>query len=176
MITTKIAASLRAVIAGLALAFLVLPAAPLSGLVPVPNLGGHAFADETCAGSHIRGSSFGNCGGGGGSNDDDEDEDDDSDDPNYGPSCGSGEVWDSVSGRCEPTHCTSGRSRDLSCFPDIEDDYDDNIRPVICKATVVVVGGAAGGLACFGAGSRAIAGLCGAATSAVASGLDRCEN
>lgn len=150
--TTKITVSLRAAIVGLALAFLVLPAAPLGGMVPIPAVGSHAFADETCAGSHIRGSSFGNCGGGGTSDDDDDNDDDDGDDPGYGPepppSCASGEVWDSVSGRCEPTHCVSGRSRDLSCFPEIEDDFDENIRPTICRLAVGFAAGFIGTLAC----------------------------
>ena len=88
MMTTKIAASLRAAIAGLALAFLILPAAPLGGIVPTVVISGPAFAGETCAGSHIEGSSFANCGGGGdggGTGDDSGDGDDDNDDPGYGP-------------------------------------------------------------------------------------------
>ena len=36
--TTKIAAFLRAAIAGLALAFMILPAAPLGGIVPIPTV------------------------------------------------------------------------------------------------------------------------------------------
>ena len=47
--TTRIAASLRAAVAGLALAFLILPAAPLGGIVPTPTVGGTASADDNVA-------------------------------------------------------------------------------------------------------------------------------
>ncbi len=49
MMTTRIAATLRAAIVGLALAFLVLPAAPLGGIVPTPTVGGTASADDDVA-------------------------------------------------------------------------------------------------------------------------------
>lgn len=42
--TTKIAALLRAAIVGLALALLIVPAAPLGGVVPIPTVGGEAEA------------------------------------------------------------------------------------------------------------------------------------
>ena len=58
MMTTKITALLRAAIAGLALAFLILPAAPLGGIVPIPTAGGKAFAvnygGDVCTEEHIR--------------------------------------------------------------------------------------------------------------------------
>ncbi len=42
--TAKFAATLRAAIVGLALAFLILPAAPLGGMVPIPHVGGSVEA------------------------------------------------------------------------------------------------------------------------------------
>ena len=143
MMTMKIAASLRAAIAGLALAFLIFPAAPLNGLVPVPNLGGHAFAGETCAGSHIRGSSFGNCGGGGTSEDDDDD-DDDGDDPGYGPEDTADEWPPAPSCECGealPNHW----NKTWSCTPTnvcaIDDFLDDHTCPVLVTVGSALVPG-----------------------------------
>ena len=50
MMTTRITATLRAAVVGLALGFLILPAAPIGGIVPIPTVGGEAsaYGGPTC--------------------------------------------------------------------------------------------------------------------------------
>ena len=104
-----------------------------------------ALAGETCAGSHIEGSSFGNCGGGGGgtSGDDDEGEDD-GDDPDYGPE-DTADTWPA------PPSCECGEplpnhwNKSWSCTPTnvcaIEDFVDDHACPLAATAAMSLLPG-----------------------------------
>ncbi len=143
---TRITVSLRTASISLALAFLTLPVVPLGGIVPIPTVGGLALAGETCAGSHIEGSSFGNCGGGGGTGDDDDDNDDDGDDPGYGPE-DTADEWPA------PPSCECGGAlpnhwnKTWSCTPTnvcaIDDFLDDHACPVLVGAGAALLPGGA---------------------------------